>query len=174
MAETSTGVAHCPTSNMLISSGIAPIARYLAQGVPVGIGVDGSASNDAGNMLQETRQAMMLQRLSVAPGVGEGEALPARQSLELATIGGAAVLGRDDIGSLEPGKRADFFTLDLNRIEFAGSHDPVAAALLCGPVPARDVYVEGNAVINQYAHRTIDEGSLAEKHRDAARRLVEG
>ena len=110
----------------------------------------------------------------MAPGVGEGGILPARRSLELATIGGAAVLGRDDIGSLEPGKRADFFTLDLNRIEFAGSHDPVAAALLCGPVPARDVYVEGNAVINQYAHRTIDEGSLAEKHRDAARRLVEG
>jgi len=174
MAETSTGVAHCPNSNMVISSGIAPIARYLEQGVPVGIGVDGSASNDAGNVLQEARQAMLLQRLSVAPGVGEGEILPVRQSLELATIGGASVLGRDDIGSLEPGKRADFFTLDLNRIEFAGSHDPVAAALLCGPVPARDVYVEGNAVITQYAHRTIDEGSLAEEHRAAARGLVEG
>lgn len=116
---------------------------------------------------------MLLQHLSAAPGVGAGEILPARRFLELATIGGAAVLGRDDIGSLEPGKRADFFTLDLNRIEFAGSHDPVGAALLCGPVPARDVYVEGAAVVSEYAHRSIDEGSLAEAHNAAARALVE-
>jgi len=136
--------------------------------------VDGSASNDAGNVLQETRQAMLLQRLATAPGVGEGEILPARRSLELATIGGAAVLGRNDIGSLEQGKRADFFTLDLNRVEFAGSHDPVAAALLCGPVPARDVYVEGRAVISDYAHRSIDERSLVEAHNAAALDLVNG
>jgi len=174
MAETSTGVAHCPNSNMVISSGIAPIARYLSQGVPVGLGVDGSASNDASNLLQDARQAMMLQHLSVAPGIGEGAALPTRQFLEIATIGGARVLGRDDIGSLEVGKRADFFTLDLNRIEFAGSHDPVAAALLCGPVPARDVYVEGNTVISGYAHRSIDEGTLAEAHRAEAAKLVGG
>ena len=174
MAETSTGAAHCPNSNMVISSGIAPIARYLSQGVPVGLGVDGSASNDASNLLQDARQAMLLQHLSVAPGVGEGEALPTRQFLEMATIGGAEVLGRDDVGSLEAGKRADFFTLDLNRIEFAGSHDPVAAALLCGPVPARDVYVEGNAVISGYTHHSIDEGTLAEAHRAEAAKLVNG
>jgi cytosine/adenosine deaminase-related metal-dependent hydrolase len=172
MAATSTGAAHCPNSNMVISSGIAPIARFLAQGVPVGLGVDGSASNDAGNLLQEARQAMMIQHLSVAPGVGEGEALSARRFLEIATRGGAAVLGRDDIGSLEPGKRADFFTLDIDRIEFAGAHDLVAAALLCGPVPARDVYVEGSPVISGYAHRAIDEGRLAEAHREAAASLV--
>jgi cytosine/adenosine deaminase-related metal-dependent hydrolase len=173
MAASGTGAAHCPNSNMVISSGIAPIARYLKQGVPVGIGVDGSASNDASNVLQDTRQAMLLQHLSVAPGVGEGEALPARTFLELATIGGADLLGRTDIGALEAGKRADFFTLDLNRIEFAGSHDPVGAALLCGPVPAKHVFVEGAAVVSDYGHRSIDEGSLAEAHRAAARSLVE-
>ncbi len=172
MAATGTGAAHCPNSNMVISSGIAPVARFLAQGVPVGLGVDGSASNDAGNLLQEARQAMLLQHLSVAPGVGEGEALPARRFLELATRGGAEVLGRTDVGSLAAGMRADFFTLDLERIEFAGTHDPVAAALLCGPVPAREVYVEGSAVVTDYAHREIDEGHLAEVHREAARNLV--
>jgi cytosine/adenosine deaminase-related metal-dependent hydrolase len=174
MAATSTGISHCPNSNMVISSGIAPIARYLDQGVPVGLGVDGSASNDAGNVLQDARQAMLLQHLSVAPGVGEGAALPARRFLEIATRGGADVLGRSDIGSLETGKRADFFTLDLERIEFAGSHDPVAAALLCGPVPARDVFVEGRSVISGYAHHSIDEVALASAHRHEAHKLVAG
>jgi len=174
MAGAGTGAAHCPNSNMVISSGIAPIARFFAQGVRVGLGVDGSASNDAGNLLQEARQAMMIQHLSVAPGVGEGQALPARRFLEMATLGGAELLGREDIGSLEVGKRADCFTLDLNRIEFAGAHDPVGAALLCGPVPARDVFVEGRSVIRQYGHRSIDEGRLAEAHRDAARAMVTG
>lgn len=174
MAATGTGAAHCPNSNMVISSGIAPIARFLAQGVPVGLGVDGSASNDASNVLQDARQAMMLQHLSVAPGVGDGDALPARRFLEVATIGGAEVLGRDDVGALESGKRADFFTLDTNRIEFAGAHDLVGAALLCGPVPARHVYVEGNAVISEYAHHSIEEASLAAAHRRAAADLVDG
>ena len=173
MAETQTGVAHCPTSNMRIASGISPVRRYLAEGVPVGLGVDGAASNDGSNMLAEARQAMLLNRLAVAPGVGEGEQMPVRTALEMATRGGAKVLGRDDIGSLEPGKAADFFTLDLGRIEFAGSlHDPVAAALLCGPVPAHDVFVHGKPVITDGAHRSIDEGSLAESHNREAAALV--
>ena len=169
MAATGTGVAHCPASNMRLASGLPPIARYLDQGVPVGIGVDGSASNDANNLLNEARMAMLMQRLGSAPGIGDGEQNPVRRSLEMATIGGAAVLGRDDIGSLAPGKRADFFTLDLGRIEFAGAlHDPVAAALLCGPVPARDVFVEGAPIIAEYRHRSIDERSLAAAHNAAA------
>ncbi len=173
MAAGGTGVAHCPTSNMVISSGIAPVSRFLDQGVPVGLGVDGSASNDTGNMLAEARQAMLLQHLAVAPGVGSGEPQPVRKVLEMATRGGAAVLGREDVGSLEPGKRADFFTIDLERREFAGAlHDPVAAALLCGPVPARHVYVEGRAVISDYAHISVDEPALVEQHNMAARLLV--
>jgi cytosine/adenosine deaminase-related metal-dependent hydrolase len=169
MAETGTGVAHCPASNMRLASGLPPIARYLEQGVPVGLGVDGSASNDSNNLLNEARIAMLMKRLGSAPGVGDGDQNPVRHSLEIATIGGARVLGRDDIGSLEVGKRADFFTLDLGRIEFAGAlHDPVAAALLCGPVPAKDVYVEGAPIISEYHHRSIDERSLAEAHNAAA------
>jgi len=137
MATAGTGVAHCPSSNMRLASGIAPIAKYLDAGVPVGLGVDGSASNDGSNMLGEARLAMLLARLASSPGIGDGPQMAARTALELATLGGAAVLGRDDIGSLATGKCADFFTLDLSRLEFAGAlHDPVAAALLCSPVPA--------------------------------------
>ena len=173
MGAAGTGVAHCPTSNMLLGSGLPPITRFLEDKVPIGLGVDGSASNDSGNLLNEARQAMLMQRLSVAPGVGDGDTHAVRTSLEMATIGGARVLGRDDVGSLEPGKRADFFTLDLNRIEYAGAvHDPVAAALLCGPVPARDVFVEGDPVISRYAHRSIDEPALVEAHNRAALRLI--
>lgn len=174
MAATGTGVAHCPGSNMRLASGLPPIARYLEQGVPVGLGVDGSASNDSNNLLNEARLAMLMQRLGSAPGVGQGEQNPVRASLEIATIGGARVLGRDDIGALEVGRRADFFTLDLGRIEFAGAlHDPVAAALLCGPVPAHDVYVEGSPIITEYRHHSIDERSLAEAHNKAAFALFE-
>ena len=174
MAAAGTGVAHCPASNMRLASGLAPVARYLDQGVPVGLGVDGSASNDSNHLLNEARIAMLLQRLGAAPGIGQGEQNPVRRSLEIATIGGAAVLGRDDIGALEPGRRADFFTLDLGRIEFAGAlHDPVAAALLCGPVPARDVFVEGAPIITEYSHRSIDERGLAERHNVKAFSLFE-
>lgn len=169
MADSGTGVAHCPASNMRLASGLAPVARYLNQGVPVGLGVDGSASNDSNNLLNEARMAMLLQRLGASPGLGDGVQNPVRTSLAIATRGGADVLGRDDIGSLQPGKRADFFTLDMGRIEFAGAlHDPVAAALLCGPVPARDVWVEGAPIISDYHHRTLDERSLAIAHNKVA------
>ena len=107
-ARTGTGVAHCPCSNMRLGSGIAPVCRMVAKGVPVGIGVDGSASNDGGHMLGEVRQAMLLQRVGFGPA-----AMTARQALELATLGGARVLGRDDIGALAPGMAADFAAFDV-------------------------------------------------------------
>jgi cytosine/adenosine deaminase-related metal-dependent hydrolase len=173
MAAGKTGIAHCPSSNMRLASGIAPIQGYLAAGVPVGLGVDGSASNDSGNLLAEARQAMLLGRVGVSPGIGEGPQMSARTALEIATRGGAEVLDRSDIGALEPGRMADFFTLDLGRVEFAGSlHDPVAAAVMCSPAPARDVFVGGSAVIEGYRHRSIDEGKLVEDHNRAAKRLV--
>ena len=172
MAATATGVAHCPTSNMRLASGIAPVAAYRTAGVPLGIGVDGSASNDGGNLLAETRQAMLLARLAASPGMGDGEQMPARVALEMATRGGAAVLGRDDVGSLEEGKQADFFALDLNRIEYAGAlHDPVAASLLATPTPARHVIVAGRRVITDGHHVAIDEGDLIERHNRVARKL---
>jgi len=176
MAAAGTGVAHCPTSNMRLASGIAPVAGYLAAGVPVGLGVDGSASNDGSHMLGEARQAMLLARLAAAPSLGGGPQMAARTALELATLGGARVLGRSDIGSLEPGKCADFFALDLGRLEFAGAlHDPVAAALLCAPVPAHHTFVHGRAVIWE-GHCTClnREHELIEKHNRAAQRLVRG
>ncbi len=176
MAATGTGVAHCPNSNMRLASGIAPIAKYLAAGVPVGIGVDGSASNDGGNLLAETRQAMLLARLASSPQIDGGPQMPARTALEMATLGSARLLGRSDIGSLEPGKCADFFTLDLNRVEFAGAlHDPVAAALLCSPVPATHTFVGGTPVIVDGRCTCIrhDEHWI-EAHNAAATRLVRG
>ncbi|MEM9107638.1 MAG: 8-oxoguanine deaminase, partial [Pseudomonadota bacterium] len=145
-AQNGCGAVHCPCANMRLASGIAPIKKYLQAGVKVGIGVDGSASNDASNMLLEVRQAMLLARLQMGLLPPEGprkhfllsqshplradEWMTARQALELATVGGAAILGRDDIGALEEGKCADFFTLDLNTIGFAGAlNDPVAAVV---------------------------------------------
>jgi len=176
MAAAGTGVAHCPTSNMRLASGIAPVSGYLEAGVPVGLGVDGSASNDGSNMLAEARQAMLLARLASAPGVGSGPQMAARTALELATLGGAAVLGRDDIGSLEKGKCADFFTLDLSRIEYAGAlHDPVAAAVLCSPTPAAHTYVQGRAIVSGgECTCLLHEQHWIDEHNRAAARLVRG
>jgi cytosine/adenosine deaminase-related metal-dependent hydrolase len=174
MGVAGTGVAHCPTSNMRIASGIAPVAGYRAAGVRTGLGVDGSASNDSSHLLAEARQALMLNRLAVAPGVGEGPQLTARQALELATIGGAAVLGRDDIGSLQAGKAADFVTIDLDRLEYAGSEwDPVAAAVLFHPTRVSNTYVHGRAVVRHGRLVTADEEQLAADHRAATRRLMD-
>ncbi len=122
-ARTGCGVAHCPSSNMRLASGIAPIWEYRKAGVKVGLGVDGSASNDGSNLLAEVRQAMLMARLRagiLGASLSTSPDLPimtAREALELATRGGAAVLGRNDIGSLEPGKCADFFALNLNQLE---------------------------------------------------------
>ena len=174
------GVAHCPTSNMRLASGIAPIREYLAAGVRVGLGVDGSASNDGSHLLAEARQALLLARLR--EGVTgfslsndpSRSLMTARQALWLATRGGAAVLGRDDLGSLEAGKCADFFAIDLRALEYAGSgHDPLAAAVFLQPGRAAYTCVGGKFVVREGHLATLDEQAVAGRHNRAARRLLE-
>ena len=179
-AQCGCGVAHCPTSNMRLASGIAPIREYLAAGVKVGFGVDGSASNDGSHLLAEARQAMLLARLKEGiTGFSLSndplrKLMTARQALTLATRGGAAVLGRTDIGSLEPGKCADFFAVNLNRLDYAGAlHDPVAAALFCHPVRVDHTCIGGKFVVRDGALVPLDEKKLIEKHNKAAKRLLE-
>ena len=168
--ETGTGVAHCPNSNMRLASGIAPIRALRDVRAPVGLGVDGSASNDGGNMLGEARQAMLLQRVT-----GNPQALTARQALELATLGGASVLRRDDIGSLEAGKAADLIAFKLNRLEYAGAlHDPLAAALFCAPVGVDWSMINGRVVIQEGQLATVEIGPLIERHNQIARAMVDG
>jgi len=180
-ARTGCGVAHCPSSNMRLASGIAPVMRYLAHGVKVGLGVDGSASNDSSHLLGEARQAMLLARLGAAlegASLSSEDAPPlmtARQALELATRGGAAVLGRTDIGSLEPGKCADFVAFDLNALDYAGAlHDPVAALVFCQPQRASYTVVHGRVVVKNGVLQTLDLPRLIERHNRASRRLLQG
>ncbi len=155
-AHTRTGVAHCPCSNCRLASGIAPVRAMRDAGVPVGLGVDGSASNDRGNLMAETRQAMLLQRVSQGPG-----AMSAMEALEIATLGGAQVLGRgDDCGSIEVGKCADLVLWDVSDIESAGSWDPAALAL-AGPDRARDVFVNGQLIVNDGQLVRVDQRGLA-------------
>jgi cytosine/adenosine deaminase-related metal-dependent hydrolase len=144
-ARTGTGIAHCPCSNCRLGSGIAPLRAMFAQGVPLGIGVDGSASNDSGHLLQEARQAVLLQRAIGGPG-----AFDPRYALFLATRGGAQLLGRKDCGSLEPGKRADLVVWNLSDIASTGAWDKVAALILSPPSGARDMFVEGRAVVRDH------------------------
>jgi 8-oxoguanine deaminase len=168
--RTGTGVAHCPCSNMRLASGIAPVRKMRAHGVPVGLGVDGSASNDAGHLLNEARTAMLLQRVGYGPG-----AMTARQALELATIGGARVLGRDDIGALAPGMAADFVAFRLDQLAFAGGlHDPVAALVFCAPVNVAYSVINGRVVVREGQLTTVDLGPLLEQHNRLARALVNG
>jgi cytosine/adenosine deaminase-related metal-dependent hydrolase len=162
-----TGVAHCPCSNCRLGSGIAPVRAMRDAGVKVGIGVDGSASNDAGNMISEVRMAMLLQR--VARGA---DAMSAREVLEIATLGGARVLGRGDLGSIEVGKRADLAIWDMSGIEAAGSWDPVAALVLCGPMRVRDLIVEGRQVVRDGEMATLDLPRVLERQRSLALRLA--
>jgi cytosine/adenosine deaminase-related metal-dependent hydrolase len=175
------GVAHCPSSNMRLASGAAPILDMVAAGVDVGIGVDGSASNDGSHLLEETRQAMLLARLRAGikgasrSGSDDLPIMTARDALELATRGGAAVLGRADIGSIEPGKAADFMAINLNRIEYAGAlHDPVAAAVFCAPVNVDYTVVGGNFIVKEGELTTLDLPVHVEKHNQAAARLLNG
>jgi 8-oxoguanine deaminase len=168
--RTGTGVAHCPCSNMRLASGIAPVRKMRAHGVPVGLGVDGSASNDAGHLLNEARTAMLLQRVGYGP-----DAMTARQALELATIGGARVLGRDDIGALAPGMAADFVAFRLDQLAFAGGlHDPVAALVFCAPVNVAYSVINGRVVVREGQLTTVDLGPLLEQHNRLARALVNG
>ena len=168
-ARSGTGVAHCPCSNCRLGSGIAPVRAMRDAGVKVGLGVDGSASNDAGSLVAEARQSMLLQR--VANGA---DALPAREALGIATRGGADVLGRPDCGRIAPGKRADIAVWDLSGVEAAGAWDPVAALLLCGPGSVRDLFVEGRRVVAGGRIATLDLPVVLERQRSLARRLAEG
>jgi cytosine/adenosine deaminase-related metal-dependent hydrolase len=179
-AKCGCGVAHCPTSNMRLASGIAPVREYLAAGVKVGLGVDGSASNDGSHMLAETRQAMLLARLKEGitgfslSNDASRKLMTARQALSIATRGGAAVLGRTDIGSLETGKCADFFAVNLNRLDYAGAlHDPVAAAIFCHPLRVDYSCIGGRIVVRNGTLVTVEEHKLVEKHNRAAKRLLE-
>jgi 8-oxoguanine deaminase len=180
-ADTGCGVAHCPGSNMRLASGIAPILEMLTMGVNVGLGVDGSASNDSSHLLGEARLAMLLSRVGagVAGASRSDEDAPplitARQVLEIATRGGAAVLGRTDIGSLEVGKCADLFAINLNRLDYAGAlHDPVAAALFCAPQKVDLNIVGGKTIVKDGTLTTVDVPALVQKHNQAATRLVNG
>jgi cytosine/adenosine deaminase-related metal-dependent hydrolase len=173
LAQCGTGVCHCPTSNMRLASGIAPLRAYMRAGVRVGLGVDGSASNDASNLLAEARQAMLLARLRLAV-VAEPDRVwtSARDVLELATLGGASVLGRDDIGALEVGRCADFFTLDLETVGYAGGlSDPVAAVVFCAPQAARHTFVQGRAVVRDGFVVTVDMGPVVRAHNRLAAAL---
>ncbi|MEP9401291.1 8-oxoguanine deaminase [Sphingomonas sp. VNH70] len=164
-AATGTGVAHCPCSNCRLGSGIAPVPRMLGAGVPLGLGVDGSASNDSGHLLQEARQAMLLQRV-----VGGAGALAPRAALRLATRGGAEMLGRHDCGALVVGRRADLAVWDAQTPANTGAWDAVAGLILCPPAGVRDLFVEGRAVVTDgmltgVPHATI----VADARRSAAR-----
>ncbi len=171
MAETHTGVAHCPSSNMRLASGIAPVRSYLDAGVPVGIGVDGSASNDSSHLLAEARMALLLQRVS-----GNPAGLTAEEALWIGTRGGAEVLGRDDIGQLAEGKAADFIGLRLDTVGYAGGavHDPLAATVLCTPQQVDLSVINGKIVVQEGQLLTVDLPPLVEHHNRIATRLVRG
>jgi len=169
-ARTGTGIAHCPCSNMRLASGIAPVRKMRDRGVAVGLGVDGSSSNDSGHMLNEARQAMLLQRVG-----GNPAALTARDALTMATRDGARVLNRDDIGQIAPDYAADMAIFDLNQIDFAGAlHDPVAALIFCGPVKTRHTIINGRLVVRDGRLTTMDLGELMQRHRKFSMDLVNG
>ena len=171
--RTGTGIAHCPCSNMRLASGIAPIRRMAAHGIKVGLGVDGSASNDSGDLLAEARQAMLLSRVLHDPA--DGAMTSARDALELATLGGARVLGRDDIGCLAPDMAADLIAFDLRRPTYAGAlQDPVAALLFCAPQPVSLSIVNGRVVVRDGVLTTLELPMLAERHRALSRELLLG
>ncbi len=178
-ADTGCGVAHCPNSNMRLASGIAPILDFMKLGVKVGLGVDGSASNDGSHLLEETRQAMLLARVKAGiegaslSDSGISSIMTARQALELATLGGARVLGRSDIGSLEAGKCADFTAINLNQVSYAGGlHDPVAAIIFCYPRNVDYTFVQGKAVVEKGQLLPLDLAEHVQKHNKAAARLL--
>ncbi|MBM3744698.1 MAG: 8-oxoguanine deaminase [Acidobacteria bacterium] len=161
------GIAHCPSSNMRLGSGIAPVLRLRAAGCPVGLAVDGSASNDSSHMLAEARQALLVARVA-----GGAAAMKVRDALRLATVEGARCLGRDDIGSLEPGRRADLALFDLRAIGYSGAGDAVAALLLCAPERVSTLVVEGRVVVEDGVLRTVAIEPVVARHRRTAERLT--
>jgi 8-oxoguanine deaminase len=186
-AASKTGIAHCPCSNMRLASGIAPIRRMLSAGVPVGLGVDGSASNDAAHMLNEARQAMLLARVGRAMQPSEqrdgrsffgcdlGPAeMTARDALKLATRGGAEVLGRTDIGQLAPGMCADLALFDVRTLSFAGGavHDAIGSLLMCASAQAAYTIVNGKVIVREGHLATVDLPVLLEKHNRLALELA--
>ena len=169
-ARTGTGVAHCPCSNMRLASGIAPIRKMRDHGVPVGLGVDGSASNDGASMIGEVRQALLLQRVGFGP-----DAMTAREALEIATLGGAKVLNRNDIGALAPGMVADFVAFSLGHVAYAGAlHDPLAALVFCTPTHVDTSVINGRVVVQDGRITTVDLPLVLERHNQLARQLVSG
>lgn len=169
VAETGTGVAHCPSSNMRLGSGIAPIRKMLDAGVKVSLAVDGSASNDSSHMLGEARAALLLQRVMKG-----ASALTVEESLEMATLGGARVLGRSDLGSLEPGKAADFVGIKLNRLPFAGAacHDPAGALLMCTPPNVDLSVINGRIVVADGVIPGLDIDRLVARQNEIALEMV--
>jgi cytosine/adenosine deaminase-related metal-dependent hydrolase len=178
-AKHNCGVAHCPTSNMRLASGIAPIKEYRKAGVNVGLGVDGSASNDGSHLLSEVRNAMLVSRLKEGitgyslSNDPNRKLMTAREALYLGTRGGANVLGRKDIGSLEVGKCADLFAVNLSQLGFAGMHDPVSAIVFGQPVRVDYTMVNGKFIVKEGQLVTVDEGKLIERHNKVAKRLLE-
>jgi len=170
--RTGTGVCHCPGSNMRLASGIAPIRKMLDYGVQVGLGVDGSASNDGAHLLNEARMAMLLQRVASEP---DPSRMTAREALSLATVGGAAVLGRDDIGALAQGMAADFIAFRVDDIAFAGAgHDLAAALVFCQSIHVDLSIINGKVVVRDGNLQTIDLPMLIEKHNKFSKNLMDG
>jgi cytosine/adenosine deaminase-related metal-dependent hydrolase len=171
LGGTRTGVAHCPTSNMRLASGIAPLRALRAAGVRVGLGVDGSASNDGSHLLAEARQALLLQRVQ-----GDPAALTAHETLWLATRGGAAALGRDDIGALAPGMAADIIGFRLDSLSLAGGapHDPLGALVFCQPPQVELSLVNGQVRVRDGVLLDVDLPALVRRHNEIARALVRG
>ena len=174
LARTRTGVCHCPTSNMILASGIAPVRSMIDAGVNVGLGVDGSASNDGNHLLGEARQAMLLQRVGWPGFESRADRFPAREALELATLGGARVLGRDDVGALAPGMAADLVAFRVDDLAHAGSaSDPVAALVTCAPARVTLSVINGRIVVEDGELRGIDLDALVASHNDISRALLE-
>lgn len=167
LGKAGTGISHCPSSNMLLASGICPTKELQQAGAAVGLGVDGSASNDGSNMIQEVRQALLINRLRY-----EADQVSHLDALYWATKGGAQVLGRDDIGELAVGKQADLAMFTLNEARFSGSHDPLAALILCAAHSACDVMVAGRWTVKDHQLLTADICNIQQKHRESAARLV--
>ena len=168
-AKTKTGIAHCPCSNMRLASGIAPVRKMIDRGVQIGLGVDGSSSSDSGHMMNEARQAMLLQRVLTGP-----DAMTAREALHLATRGGADVLNRSDIGQLREGYSADMAIFNRHFIDFSGTQtDPLAALVFCGPVKPRHVMINGKFVVQDHHLTTMSLDDLLTRHDKAARALLD-
>jgi cytosine/adenosine deaminase-related metal-dependent hydrolase len=166
-ADTGTGVAHCPSSNLRLGAGVAPVRELLQAGARVGLGVDGSASNERSDLFLEVKQALLVARGRHGP-----EAMTAREALRLGTRGGASVLRRDDIGSLEPGKRADIAVWRLDGLELAGAEDPVAGLVLAAPHRVDRLFVAGEEIVRDGTLVRADEADIARQHRAQAQRFA--